>query len=133
MFFKKKISKSQNFLELTPIRKVEFEQKDDERIVLLIPRFKSAISQKYLIPKKKGKFIKATLDPLGSQSFLLANGERTIFEIANLLQEKSPEEIQDAYMRVSKFFATLYSSHLIEFKELIHKDLKIMEINDVKN
>lgn len=118
---------------MTPIPKVEFEHRDDGTISLLIPRFKNGFAQKILIPKNKSQYIRANLDTLGSRTYILANGERTVFEIANILQEQSSEEIEDVMMRVSKFFGALYSNHLIEFKELINKDFKNTEINDVKN
>lgn len=133
MIFKKKIKKTQNFLDMTPIPKVDYEQKDDGTISLLIPRFKNNFAKKIMIPKNKSPFIKANLDDLGSNTYRLANGERTIYEIANLLQDHSSDEIEDVMMRVSKFFGALYTNHLIEFKEIINKEFKNTEIDNVKN
>ncbi len=133
LIFKKKIKKYQNFLDMTPIPKVGYERKDDGTISLLIPRFKSEWAKKLLIPKNKNPYIKANLDELGSRTYILANGERTIYEISNLLEMQSGEEIADVMMRVSKFFGALYTNHLIEFKELTHKEINNMEINDGKN
>jgi len=103
---------------MTPIPKVGYEQKDDGTISLLIPRFKNEWAKRLFISKNKSPFIKANLDELGSRTFKLANGERTIYEISKLLEDQSSEEIADAMMRVSKFFGALYTNHLIEIKEI---------------
>jgi hypothetical protein len=118
---------------MTPIPKVDYEQKDDGTISLLIPRFKNNFAKKIMIPKNKSPFIKANLDDLGSNTYRLANGERTIYEIAHLLQDQSCDEIEDVMMRVYKFFGALYTNHLIEFKGIINKEFKNTEIDNVKN
>ncbi len=133
LIFKKKIKKSQNFLDMTPIPKVGYEQKDDGTISLLIPRFKNEWAKRLFISKNKSPFIKANLDELGSRTFKLANGERTIYEISKLLEDQSSEEIADAMMRVSKFFGALYTNHLIEIKEITKIEVNNKENNNGKN
>ncbi|MGB9702561.1 MAG: PqqD family protein [Candidatus Kapaibacteriota bacterium] len=118
MFTKRKIPKKTNFLELTPISKIQFEKLDEDKVLLLIPRFKSKFAQKYLIPKFQNKYIKANLDEFGSSTYLLIDGNRNVYEISNLLREKYGEKVEPVYERVTKFFGYLYQYGLITFKEI---------------
>jgi hypothetical protein len=120
LFTKRKIPKKTNFLELTPISKIQYEKLDEDKVLLLIPRFKSKFAQKYLIPKFQNKYIKANLDEFGSSTYLLIDGNKNVYEISNLLREKYGEKVEPVYERVTKFFGYLYQYGLITFKEIEH-------------
>lgn len=118
MFFKRKLNKNINFLELTPIRNVDFEIEENSIVKLLIPRFKNKFAQEHLIPKFRSKFIKANLDKFGSSCFELIDGEKNVLEISNSVKEKHGEIVEPVYERVSKFFGYLYRFGLVRFKEI---------------
>jgi hypothetical protein len=121
LLFKKKIDKNINFLELTPFRKVDFEQTENNLVRLKIPRFKSEFAQKYLIPKRQSKYIFANLDEFGSECFQLIDGKRNVYEISNLMLEKYGEKLDSAYERVSKYFGTMHKTGFLDFKEFEKK------------
>lgn len=118
MLFKKRIDKSINFLELTPRRKVEFEEIENKQIRLLVPRFKGAFAQKYLIPKRQSKFIHANLDEYGSECFRLIDSQKSVLEIADLMKEKFGDAIEPVYERVAKYLGHMHRSGMIHFLEL---------------
>jgi hypothetical protein len=118
LFAKRKIPKNTNFLELTPISNVQYEKITEESGFLQIPRFKSKLAQKFLLPKFQNKYIKANLDEFGSSTFKLIDGKRNIYEISNILREQHGEKIEPVYERVTKFFGYLYQYGLVTFNEI---------------
>ncbi|OGU61038.1 MAG: hypothetical protein A2X64_10365 [Ignavibacteria bacterium GWF2_33_9] len=112
-----KINKDTNFLELIPKRKVGIEKTEDNKVKLLIPRFKNKLAQKYLIPKFQSKHIEAKLDEYGSTCITLSNGERNIYEIAKIMKEQFGEKIEPVYERVSKYFGMMHSKGFVELIE----------------
>jgi len=117
VIFKKK--NKENFLDFIPISKVGFEVNEETGLIsLLIPRFKSEFALKYLIPKKKSKFIKANLDEYGSFIFQEIDGKRDVLEISNLMKEKYGDQVEPVFDRVSKFLGNLFRYKLIEFQKL---------------
>lgn len=117
MIFKKK--NKQNFLDFVPIAKIGFEVDEDTGLIaLLIPRFKSEFAQKYLIPKKKSKFIRANLDEYGSFIYQKIDGKRNVFEISNLMKDEFGDQVEPVFDRVSKFLGNLFRYKLIEFQKI---------------
>ncbi len=117
MIFKKK--NKENFLDFVPIAKVGFETNENTGFInLLIPRFKSEFAQKYLIPKKKSKFIKANLDEYGSFIYQSIDGKRDVLEISNLMKEKYGDQVEPVFDRVSKFLGNLFRYKFIEFQKI---------------
>ena len=114
--------KNTNYLDLTPIRVEKEEIIANNRVVILIPKFKSQWAGKHLVPKLKAPYIKLKLDELGSASWLMMDGKKKVSEIALELAEKfgdknQPDEPFD--VRLVKFLTLLYDQKLITFKEII--------------
>jgi hypothetical protein len=107
-----------NFLDLTPITKVNFEKNIDDTIFLLIPKFKNKLLLKYLIPKNKNPYIKLHLDEIGSSIWLLIDSKIRVSEICNSLKINYGESLIEVEERVTKYFSKLYNEGFITFKEL---------------
>ena len=118
LLFKKSIDKNINFLELTPRRKVDFEEIENEQIRLLVPRFKSEFAQKYLLPKWKSKFVPANLDNYGSACFRLIDSQKSVQKIADEMKKKFGEAIEPVYERVAKYLGHMHRLGMINFLEL---------------
>lgn len=106
-------------MDLTPVRKYEHEAEDEDKINVLVPKFTDWFFGKLLQPRIKDKYIKAKMDDFGSKAWLLIDGERSVFEISNLLLEEFGEDIQPVYDRVGLFFTNLYRNGFIYFNEII--------------
>ncbi|MDP4266089.1 MAG: PqqD family protein [Bacteroidota bacterium] len=121
-FFKKrKILKEMNYLELTPVRRFEYEIAEDGLVNILIPKFKNKFLNKF-IPTNKPADIRIKLDELGSFVFQQIDEQKKVHEISELLSEKTRDTIQSSYERTTKFLTLLYSNQYISFKEILIND-----------
>jgi len=124
-FFKRRrILKNVNFLDLHPVRQLEYEERDDENINLLMPRFKNKISSKLFQPPSKDKAIPIKLDKFGSAVWLLIDGEKNVASICITLKEQFPAELNqtsETEERVTKFLLLLYQQRYVTFVEIQDK------------
>jgi hypothetical protein len=115
---RKKILKSANTLELTPIRLYSEERDIDELVTVLIPKFKNKIAVKLISPKLKSDHFKIKFDKFGSTAWLQINGKSKVEQIISELKKKFGDEIQYAEERTTKFIFQLYEQGFITFKEI---------------
>lgn len=117
MFKKKNIEfVGKNLLELKPVRNFEFVVQDDDKVCLLIPKFRDKILGKYLQPIIKKKFYKVKLDTIGSFVWSNCDGQSTVSEIVERLRSQFGHEVEPAHERVSKFVQHLYHSDCLNLK-----------------
>lgn len=114
----KKILKSANALDLTPIRNYSDEKDEIDLITILIPKFRSSLLKKYISPKLKNDHFKVKLDKFGSAVWLVIDGVTEVDQIIKNAKTKFGEELQDETGRIVKFIFQLYSKGFITFKEL---------------
>jgi hypothetical protein len=117
-FERRKRLKGANYLELTPIRSVEFESDLNNQITLLLPKFTSTFAKKYIVPRLKTKVFRLKLDELGSASWIAIDGNKNVSAIADELLVSIGEKIQPAEERLTKFLTLLYEQRYITFQEL---------------
>ena len=115
---RKKILKSINTLDLTPIKLYSDEKSEDNFIVVIIPKFKNKLAVKYISPKLKSDHFKIKLDKFGSAVWTSMNGKYRVEKIINEMKKLYGDEMEQAEERVSKFISQLYSQGFITFKEL---------------
>ncbi|MDI6802953.1 MAG: PqqD family protein [Bacteroidota bacterium] len=118
MFNKKKSEFDKlNILDLIPIRMFEYEVQEDEKVTLLIPKFRDKFLGKYLQPYIKRKFYKVKLDKYGSFVWRQCDGRTTVNEIAERLRQKYGAEAEPAVERVAKFIQHLYRGDCVTFNK----------------
>lgn len=110
-----------NALTLTPVPLVSHEIKDDEKVQLLVPRFRYQILNQIFLPRNKNKVFKVSLDTTGSKVWLLIDGVKNIETLTKeltfqLSQQATPFE--DAEERVVSFITELFRKDLLTFKQL---------------
>jgi len=116
---RKKILKSTNTLDLTPIRNYsEVSNDDDDLVTVIIPKFKNKVVVKLISPKLKSDHFKVKLDKFGSAVWLNINGKHKVDQIIKLVKKKFGDEIQEETERITKYISQLYSQGFITFKEL---------------
>ncbi len=103
-----------NLLELVPSRNYDHNYREDNLIDVLVPRFNDKIFGKILQPRLKNPFIRANLDELGSNTWELIDGEKSVTDIINLMTEKFTEE-NDIENRIVVFIQNLYKNGFIKF------------------
>jgi hypothetical protein len=113
-----KNSISYNYLELTPVKLYKEEIGDDGLVNILIPRFTSSFAVKYLLPKMRSPNLKIKLDEIGSETWMLLDGEKKVNDISGKLQEKFGEKIHPVNERLTTFLTQLYKQKFISFKEI---------------
>lgn len=118
MFKKKKVEfVGKNLLELKPVRNFEFLVQDDNKVTLLIPKFRDKILGKYLQPIIKRKFYKVKLDTIGSFVWSNCDGQSTVSEIVERLRSQFGNEVEPAHERVAKFVQHLYHSDCLNLNQ----------------
>ncbi len=115
---RKKILKSTNTLDLTPIRNYSEVSNDDDLVTVIIPKFKNKVVVKLISPKLKSDHFKVKLDKFGSAVWLNINGKHKVDQIIKLVKKKFGDEIQEETERITKYISQLYSQGFITFKEL---------------
>lgn len=107
----------ENYLERIPARPDGLEwSTDEDGIVTLEVHNKGVmnrIAQKLL---KKTKISYIHLDEIGSFVWPLMDGERTITEIGELVEEHFGEKAQPTYNRLAQFFHILESYGFVQWK-----------------
>lgn len=119
--FKKKKNDQINYLDLTPVKKYNFEIEENGFVSVLIPRFTNKFLVRYLSPRLKSPYVKAKLDEFGSQTWLEIDGVQNVHNIAQKLLNRNGEKIQPINERLTKFLTQLYNYNFITFNELNKK------------
>lgn len=115
---RKKILKSVNTLDLTPIRLYSEEKDKDELVTVIVPKFKNKFAVKYISPKLKSDIFKIKFDKFGSDVWLRMDGKTKVDKIIKELKREFGNEIQQEEERTVKFIFQLYEQGFISFKEL---------------
>lgn len=115
---RKKILKSVNTLDLTPIRLYSEEESNDDLVTVIIPKFKNKLAVKYISPKLKSDHFKIKLDKFGSAVWQMINGKIKVDQIIKNLKKKFGDDIEQEHERTTKFIFQLYEQGFISFKEL---------------
>jgi hypothetical protein len=120
-FQRRKILKNANYLDLTPVRTMEFEILEDGKVDILMPRFKHHILKRALQPHWKKEFIRIHLDEIGSAIWTEIDGISNVHELCNHLQATCPEKLhpqEETEKRVTQFLSLLYQEKYITFREI---------------
>ena len=115
---RKKILKSTNTLDLTPIRLHSEEEDADGMITVIIPKFKNKFMVTFVSPKLKSDQFRIKLDKFGSSVWSKINGKTKVEKIIKDLKQIFGDELIEADERIIKFIFQLYSQGFISFKEI---------------
>ncbi|MGA2824383.1 MAG: PqqD family protein [Bacteroidales bacterium] len=120
-FQRRKILKKVNYLDLTPLRQMEFETREDGKVDILMPRFRHPILKRALQPHWKQEFIRIHLDEMGSAIWHQVDGIINVNEICIRVQAAYPEKLnppEETEKRVTQFLSLLYQQRYITFLEI---------------
>ena len=116
MFGRQKNLKKKNLLELIPTKLVASEVKEDGKVTLLIPRFKSKFLLNFL-PKHKSPFFKLNLDDFGTGFWNIVDDKKDVEQIGVELKEKFGSSIEPVFERLNIFIFQLRRQGFLELKD----------------
>lgn len=96
-----------NLLALKPVRSVEWEARDNGRVVLCVPKFRHPLLRQWVLPRLRTPILKVKLDDVGSFVWGLCDGENTVGTIAARLHEEFGERLDPRNDRLALFFRML--------------------------
>ena len=105
----------ENYLDRIPVQNIDWEKDEKDHIFLLKEKSKKKLMKKLIGLFGKSQFFRIHLDELGTATWLLIDGKRSIHEISNVLKEQFGEKIDPAEQRVAAFIAMLKKSDFITF------------------
>lgn len=115
---RKKILKSANTLDLTPIKLYSDEKDKDDLVTVIVPKFKNKIAVKLISPKLKSDHFKIKFDKFGSALWLMIDGKMKVDQMIKNLKNKFGDDIQQEEERTTKLIFQLYEQGFISFKEI---------------
>lgn len=119
MFLKKKLKITKtNYLDIIPEKIKASVSEENGLVSVIIPKFESNFSKKYIVPRLKNPEFKYKLDEFGSETWLHIDGNNNVREIGEKLLEKFGEKIQPVFERLTVFLTQLYHNEIISFKEI---------------
>jgi hypothetical protein len=124
-FQRRRILKKANYLDLTPLRQMEFETLENGKVDVLLPRFKHPVWKRALQPRWKQEFIRIHLDEMGTAIWNEIDGKIKVHELCIRLQASHPEKLhppEETEKRVTDFLSMLYMQRYITFREIIHEN-----------
>jgi hypothetical protein len=103
-----------NLLDLKPVRRVTWEDLDDGRVVLLVPKFTHRFWVKWLVPRLRKPHFRVRLDEYGSLVWKHCDGETSVSEIAEAMRERFGDRAEPLHDRLVVFIRRLERGDLID-------------------
>ena len=107
-----------NLLDLIPQQNISWERSKEGRLILLNPKFKQPLLQKYLLPRLKYPYFKINLDEVGSFIMEHCNGKLTVREIGEALHKEFGDKVSPLYDRLAQFLKHLERNQFIKYKNI---------------
>ncbi|MFB0566584.1 MAG: PqqD family protein [Candidatus Aminicenantaceae bacterium] len=104
-----------NLLKLTPVRNIDWKE-ENGLIILLKPKFKHSLFQKYILPKMRNPYFKVKLDSVGSFIWKHCDGNLTVKELAKGLKDEFGDKLEPLYDRLALFLQNLEKNRFIYYK-----------------
>jgi hypothetical protein len=106
-----------NLYELVPVRKRDFEARDDGAVAILVPRYGGGAAARILKLFLSKTPVRIHLDAVGSSVWMLCDGEHSVSDIGKSLHEAFGERIEPVYDRLEQFLTQMKRADLIDWKK----------------
>ena len=107
---------TQNLLELKPERNLEWEMSEDQRVALLVPRFRNKFLVRWLVPRLHRPTFRVTLDEYGSFLWQESDGQTTVRELGERLKARFGDTVEPVYDRIHAFIRELERGDVLRLK-----------------
>ena len=98
---------SQNLLTLRPKWNIEWEPREGNLVVLLVPKFRSRFLAKWFVPMLAKPNIRVKLDERGSFVWQRCDGKTTVESIGEQMSTAFSEPLESSFDRIEKFIGQL--------------------------
>jgi len=105
-----------NLLNLIPERNCRWEKNQEGKSYLLVPRFKNRFFKQIALRLGRSEWVKIFFDEIGTRSWDLVDGKRSVEQIGELLEKEMGEKVKPVYQRLSEFMVILSRNKFIIFK-----------------
>lgn len=105
-----------NLLELIPEKNCRWEKNQEGKIFLLVPRFKNRFFKNIALRLGRSEWVKIFFDEIGSKSWDLIDGKRSVEQIGKLLEKEMGDRVKPVYQRLTEFVVILSRNKFIVFK-----------------
>lgn len=113
----KKHNKLKNYLDFIPVRNVQYSwEKDEQGNIIIFVENKGLFNRIAQTLFKKPKVSQIHLEEMGNFIWPLINGERSVFEIAELVHGEFGDKAEPLYNRLVSYMQTLESYGFIQMK-----------------
>ena len=110
------MKKKRNFLAMTPLRAREWDEDDDGRVRVLVPRYGSHRLGRWLATRVNKGPIKVRLDQTGSLVWKACDGSRNVAQISEMVGPELQLEKDNLHQRMSTYFRELEVSRFISWQ-----------------
>ncbi|MFC2154886.1 hypothetical protein ACFLRB_00135 [Acidobacteriota bacterium] len=115
--FEKKIRLEENFLDVVPVRKVEWDHDEQGKVYLKKEKTRNKLMKKIIDLSHKSQFINIHLDQLGTSAWLLVDGKRNVRRISEMMKTEFNEDLRKLEERLGFFFALLKKNNFIDLTQ----------------
>ncbi len=108
-----------NLFDVIPfISETVITEKTGECVTIAYPRFHNKFMQKHFTPKGKSAYLHVKLEENGTAVWNLIDGERTVHQITEMLEEHFQHE-ENYEFRVATYISQLHANGLIKYKAIL--------------
>jgi len=105
----------ENYLDNIPVRNIDWEKDEQGKVYLVKEKTRNKLLKKIIELVDRRQFFYIHLDELGTASWLLCDGRRSIIEISRQMQAEKGGTFIQSETRVAQFFAMLKKNKFITF------------------
>ena len=107
-----------NLLTLKPKRNLEWETNGENKVVVLVPKFRNRFAVKWFVPMLAKPNVRVKLDERGSFVWHRCDGNTTVQSIGEEMSSAFTEPLEATYERIEKFIRQLARSKflLVDFE-----------------
>jgi hypothetical protein len=102
-------------MTVIPLRQHDFEQHPDGLVTVLVPKFTSPLSRRFLVPLLKKPDIRMHLDAVGSAVWTACDGSTSLHQLAEMVRSRFGGTPDEARERVQRFLLSLRREGSITF------------------
>jgi len=110
------VKKKRNLLAMTPRRIREWDEEEDGRVRVLVPRYGTHALGRWLATRMAKAPIKVRLDSTGSLVWKACDGNRNVAQIAELVTRDLGAGSDDLHARMAAYFRELEVSRFISWQ-----------------
>lgn len=106
-----------NLLGLKPLRNLEWEEGEDDTVVLLVPKFRNRWLRRWVVPRLKRPDFRVKTDRVGTFVWRRCDGTSTVLEISRAMGREFGEDFDPRHDRIAAFVRQLAKNDCIILNE----------------